>query len=80
MSKNSVVSGGGGGGNGGIFGSGIFGMFGTTIHCNSTDDSMYCNVMKLFNLLIILLIVGVVGYFAYTYFFPSSSRKGGSRK
>lgn len=78
MAKGSSVM--SGGSNGGMFGSGIFGMFGTTIHCNSTDTSMYCNVMKLFNLLIILLIVGVVGYFAYTYFFSSSSsRKGGSR-
>lgn len=57
----------GGGGNGGILGSGIFGMFGTTIHCNATDNSMYCNIMKLFNILIVVLIVSFIIYFVYTY-------------
>ena len=40
------------GGGGGILGSGIFGFFGTTIQCDSKDDSTYCNIMKIFNLLI----------------------------
>lgn len=70
--KGNVVS---SSGNGGILGSGIFGMFGTTIHCDSKDDSLYCSIMKFFNLFIILLIVGFVFYFAYTFFF---SRKGKS--
>ena len=71
MSKGKVSS----SGNGGILGSGIFGMFGTTIHCDSKDDSLYCSIMKFFNLFIILLIVGFVFYFAYTLLF---SRKGKS--
>jgi hypothetical protein len=43
--------------NGGIGGSGIFGFFGTTIHCDSKDTSMYCNIMKVFNLILIALII-----------------------
>jgi len=48
-------------GNGGIGGSGIFGFFGTTIHCDSKDTSMYCNIMKLFNLILIALIIYYLG-------------------
>ena len=57
--------------NGGILGSGIVGFFGTTIKCDSTDTSMYCNIMKLFNLLIVLFVVSYIIYFAYLYFAPS---------
>jgi cytochrome bd-type quinol oxidase subunit 2 len=75
MPKASVAS----GGNGGIAGSGIFGMFGTIINCSSTDNSLYCNFMKLFNILIVLLIIGYVIYFAYNLFSGSSKRGGGRR-
>ncbi len=54
-------------GNGGILGSGIFGMFGTIVNCNANDDSIYCNIMKFFNLFIILCIVLYILYFAYTF-------------
>ena len=70
MGKRSISS-----SNGGILGSGIFGFFGTTIKCDSTDTSMYCNFMKLFNLLIILFIVSYIIYFAYLYFSPSFKLK-----
>jgi hypothetical protein len=73
MAKGSFRSGGGGGGGGGILGSGIFGFFGTTIKCDATDDSMYCNIMKLFNLLVVFLIVAYVLYIAYNYFAPAVS-------
>lgn len=53
--------------NGGIMGSGIFGFFGTTIRCDSKDDSLYCNIMKLFNLLIVFLVFCYIVYFVYTY-------------
>lgn len=53
--------------NGGIMGSGIFGLFGTTIRCDSKDDSLYCNIMKLFNLLIVFLVFCYIVYFVYTY-------------
>ena len=52
----------------GVMGSGIFGVFGTTINCNATDTSMYCNIMKFFNLLIVFLIVCYFLYFVYSYF------------
>jgi hypothetical protein len=57
-----------GGGNGGIAGSGIFGLFGTTIRCDSKDDSMYCNIMKLFNMLIVFGFVAYILYIAYFFF------------
>jgi hypothetical protein len=75
MAKNSVAS---SGGNGGIAGSGIFGMFGTIINCSSTDTSIYCSIMKLFNLLIVIMIVGYFLYIAYS-FFSTSSKRGGRR-
>ena len=53
--------------NGGIAGSGIFGFFGTTIRCDSKDDSLYCNIMKLFNLLIVFLVFCYIFYYVYTY-------------
>jgi len=53
-------------GNGGIAGSGIFGMFGTVVSCSSTDQSYYCFIMKLFNLIIVLGIVSYVLFFIYT--------------
>lgn len=56
---------------GGLFGSGIFGFFGTTIKCDSTDNSIFCSIMKIFNLLIVFSIVSCIIYFAYTYFSPS---------
>jgi len=58
------------GGSGGMFGSGIFGFFGTTIKCDATDTSIYCSIMKLFNLLIIFFVVSYILYFAYSYFNP----------
>jgi hypothetical protein len=66
MAKRGNIS----SGNGGILGSGIFGFFGTTIKCESTDNSIYCNIMKLFNLLIALLVVIYILYIAYIFITP----------
>ena len=64
--------------NGGILGSGVFGLFGSTVSCKADDPSMYCSFVKFFNLLIMLIISIVIIQFAYymikTYF--SSSRGG----
>jgi accessory gene regulator protein AgrB len=57
--------------NGGILGSGIFGFFGTTIKCESTDNSIYCNIMKLFNLLMVVFVVVYILYMAYIVLGPS---------
>jgi len=43
-----------------MLGSGIFGMFGTVIRCDSTDTSWYCWIMKVFNLMILFMIVAVM--------------------
>jgi hypothetical protein len=64
--------------NGGILGSGVFGLFGTTIKCESTDDSYYCNIMKLFNLLVVIAIVLFVLYYAYL--FMKNTRISNRRK
>lgn len=53
--------------NGGILGSGIFGFFGSTVNCNSNDNSYYCNIMKAFNVMVVVLIVLYILYFAYLY-------------
>jgi hypothetical protein len=60
---------------GGILGSGIFGFFGTTIRCDSKDDSMYCNIMKWFNLLIVFFVVVYILYILYNFFVAPSMRR-----
>lgn len=59
---------------GGIFNSGVFGFVGTTIQCNANDNSMYCNVMKIFNLFIIFGIVSYIVYLIYFYLFLRRKR------
>lgn len=60
--------------NGGIMGSGVFGVFGTTIQCPASDTSFYCSFMKIFNVLIVIFVVFVILYMAYTYLMPNSFR------
>jgi hypothetical protein len=69
------TSGIGSGGGGGILGSGIFGFFGTTIQCDSKDESMYCNIMKLFNLLIVFFVIAYILYILYNIFIAPSMTK-----
>ena len=64
------------GGSGGIMGSGIFGFFGTTIQCPASDTSMYCSFMKMFNVLIVMLVVFTILYFVYTTFIAPNFKKG----
>ena len=68
-------SGSGSGIGGGILGSGIFGVFGTTIRCDSKDDSTYCNIMKIFNLLIVFFVVVYILYIIYGIFIAPAMRK-----
>lgn len=53
--------------NGGIMGSGIFGSFGTFINCKAEDNSMYCNFMKFFNVLLVLLFIAGLIFLIYTF-------------
>jgi hypothetical protein len=60
---------------GGILGSGIFGIFGTTIRCDSKDDSTYCNIMKIFNMLIVFFVVIYILYIVYGFFISPAMKK-----
>lgn len=62
------------GDNGGIAGSGIFGHFGTMINCSSSDDSLYCNFMKFFNVLMVVGVILFVLYYIYIIFFAKRRR------
>jgi hypothetical protein len=53
--------------NGGMGGSGIFGMIGTTVQCHASDNSYYCNFMKLIQVVMWISIILFIIYF----FFPS---------
>ena len=57
-------------GNGGIAGSGIFGLFGTTIQCPASDTSLYCSFMKIFNVFIVLFFVLAILYTIYSTVYP----------
>ena len=57
-------------GNGGILGSGVFGFFGSTVHCKDSDNSYYCNFVKFFNFVIMALVLFVIVYYIYTFAMP----------
>jgi hypothetical protein len=81
MGRISKMRGGGGAGealqsNGGIMGSGIFGMFGSTVVCKADDTSAYCMLSKTVNIIMMVIYLILIVYLAYTafkYFFGSSS-------
>ena len=64
------------GGNGGIMGSGVFGLFGTTIHCPASDTSYYCTFMKFFNIIMIVGFLSIMLYYAYSVFIRPPFKKG----
>lgn len=66
MGSNGKGVGSSGQGNG-ILGSGIFGMFGTVVHCDNNDASWYCWIMKMFNLLIVFIVVMSILTVGYSY-------------
>jgi hypothetical protein len=70
------------GGNGGIMGSGIFGMFGTTVHCKAEDNSMFCTLSKFVNVIIMVFFLCFVFYLIYIAFnyFRSGGKMFGGRK
>jgi hypothetical protein len=58
--------------NGGIMNSGVYGHFGSTVHCKDSDNSFYCNMTKFLNMLvmfIIILLICYVIYMGFKYFF-----------
>ena len=60
---------------GGIGGSGIQGFIGTGVMCPSSDTSMYCSVVKMFNLLMMGLFFFYLLYLAYNYINLGKKRK-----
>ena len=62
-------------GNNGIMGSGVFGHFGSFVNCNSQDNSMYCNFVKFFNVLIMLMVIIGIIYFIYKFVSPYFMKK-----
>jgi len=48
--------------NGGIMSSGIFGMFGSTVHCDANSNSLYCSITKLVNLIMMFFFLAIVIY------------------
>ena len=59
----------------GMFGSGVFGFLGTTIVCNASDTSMYCQIMKGVNITILIVCVLLIFYFVYLYLTKSMGKK-----
>ena len=53
-------------GSNGIGGSGVHGLLGTTILCNSTDNSYYCSFMKFIQISFLIMIICAILYFAYS--------------
>jgi len=62
-------------GSNGIIGSGVFGHFGSFVNCNSQDNSMYCNFVKFFNVLIMLMVIIGIIYFIYKFASPYFMKK-----
>ena len=54
--------------NGGIMGSGIFGMFGSTVHCDANSNSFYCSITKLVNIIMMFFFLAIVFYLLYIAF------------
>jgi len=67
MAKKSIVSNGGG-----ILGSGVSGLIGTGVVCDSTDNSYYCNFIKIIN--VSLIILGIL-FFIYVFFSSIKKRR-----
>jgi hypothetical protein len=55
---------------GGIGGSGIFGLVGSTVQCKAEDTSFFCQLSKLVATLMNIIILLAILYFAYTFAAP----------
>jgi phosphotransferase system glucose/maltose/N-acetylglucosamine-specific IIC component len=69
-----------GGSAGGIMGSGIFGMFGSTVRCDANNNSFYCSITKLVNLIIMFFFLCIVFYLLYIAFNYFTKGKKNGRK
>ena len=51
-------------GGGGIADSGIFGLIGTTVQCDSEDQSTYCKIARIINIIVWILMLVALFYVA----------------
>lgn len=63
---------------GGMMGTGVHGVLGTTILCKSDDTSYYCMFSKLLNSIIMFFVFAVILFTAYKVIMPLINKK--SRK
>lgn len=49
--------------NGGIAGSGIFGLVGSTVNCKAEDTGLFCTMMKIVNFALGIFILGFLIWF-----------------
>lgn len=56
-------------GRGGVADSGIFGLLGTTVQCDSGDDSLFCKFAKFMNVLVWILMLVAIFYVAKSFLF-----------
>ena len=61
--------------NGGIIGSGVYGNFGSFVNCKSDDNSMYCNFVKFFNVLIMCIAIIAIIYIIYLFVSSNLSKR-----
>jgi len=71
MAKIRVKS---GGSNGGLFGSGIFGVLGGVVTCDSKDESYYCRFMKFVTFILYFFLLVAIFYLVYQYLSQSGFR------
>ncbi len=55
---------------GGIGGSGIFGVIGSTVQCRAEDTSFYCQLSKFTSMIVQILLLLAIAYFAYKFAAP----------
>lgn len=58
------------GGAGGIGGSGVFGLIGSTVQCKAEDTSFFCQLTKFTSMIIQILTLLAIAYFAYIFLAP----------
>lgn len=66
--------------NGGIAGSGVFGFFGSTVNCKSDDNSYYCNFLKIFNVIIMSIVLIFIIITIISFLYPFFTKKGRRRR
>ena len=55
-------------GNGGIGGTGVHAVFGSVVQCKDDDNSFYCNFTKIFNIIIMFVVIITILYIIYNLF------------